>query len=84
LDLENSLAADLTLSLEQTVEVFQAANLSLEASLLKHESLHSNQVAGLNDEGRRLAHGLRRHLLSGREVSAKLLALISLSRQQSD
>jgi chemotaxis protein histidine kinase CheA len=84
LDLENSLAADLTFSLEQTVEVFQAANLSLEASLLKHESLHSNQVAGLNDEGRRLAHVLRRHLLSGREVSAKLLALISLSRQQSD
>ena len=83
LDLENSLAADLTLSLEQTVEVFQAANLFLEASLLKHESLHSNEVAGLNDEGRRLAHGLRRHLLSGREVSAKLLALISLSRQQS-
>jgi len=84
LALENSLAAGLTLSLEQTVEVFQAANLFLEASLLKHESLHSNEVAGLNDEGRRLAHVLRRHLLSGREVSVKLLALISPSGQQSD
>ena len=79
--LENS---DRTLSLEQTIEVFQAANLSLEASLSKQESLHPTKFADLNDEGQRLAHALRQHLLSGREVSTKLHALIAASAREHD
>ena len=77
-------ADGLTLSLAQTIESFLAASRSLDEALAAQQSQNGVKDPGLSDEGLRLTHTLRQHLLDGTEVSDKLRGLLAASEPKSD
>lgn len=80
-----SISADgLPLSLEQTIELFQAASRLLETALIAQQEKHGTNAARLSEEGLRLAHTLRQQLQSSAEVSGELHRLLAASGQEHD
>ena len=77
-------ADGLTLSLAQTIESFLAASRSLDEALAAQQSQNGVKDLGLSDEGLRLTHTLRQHLLDGTEVSDELRGLLAASEPKSD
>jgi hypothetical protein len=77
-------ANGLTLSLAQTIESFLAASRSLDEALAAQQSQNGVKDLGLSDEGLRLTHTLRQHLLDGTEVSDELRGLLAASEPKSD
>ena len=77
-------ADGLTLSLAQTIESFLAASRSLDEALAAQQSQNGVKDPSLSDEGLRLTHTLRQHLLDGTEVSDELRGLLAASEPKSD
>ena len=77
-------ADGLTLSLAQTIDSFLAVSRSLDEALAAQQSQNGVKDPGLSDEGLRLTHTLRQHLLDGTEVSDKLRGLLAASEPKSD
>ena len=77
-------ADGLTLSLAQTIDSFLAVSRSLDEALAAQQSQNGVKDPGLSDEGLRLTHTLRQHLLDGSEVSDELRGLLAASEQKSD
>ncbi|MEZ7818065.1 MAG: hypothetical protein ACI8RT_001024 [Candidatus Azotimanducaceae bacterium] len=75
LAIQNASASGLTLSLEQTMEVFQAANRSLDVALVKFETSLASEA------GMQLSKLLREQLTSSQSVSDKLRALVAIQEQ---
>ena len=77
-------ADDLTLSLAQTIESFLVASRSLDEALAAQQTQNGVKDLGLSDEGLRLTHTLRQHLLDGVMVSDELRGLLTASELKSD